>query len=650
MGVVGASWSLIYQFLYGMDDPFVFSALLILAFGVISSAIPILSACIPAFIFYTYPQGLMVIVTILRFEDKAYYWIAVAVGLYMIMITLFIRNTNRSILQSIRLEEQNTALIEDLNNEISQREILISQRTLELNEKNNDLMLEIKDRERTEERLQQANSNLDATLRAIPDLLFELDEKGTYVNVWAHDQELLIAQKSALLGQTVTEMLPADAAQAVMVAIHEAAKTEASHGQVIRLPLQHGVHWFELSTSRKQLTNDSSHFLMLARDITDKHQMEAEVFKGRKLEAVGVLAGGIAHDFNNILSAILGNIELATYRVEKDDKAVSLLSDAQKATKRAAKLTQQLLTFSRGGHPVKEATSLTGLISETADFVLHGSQVSCDYTFQDDLWMVDVDSGQISQVIQNIILNATHAMPEGGKINICCNNVEDNATESFLVTHEGNFVRITIRDTGVGIPQNVIDRIFDPYFTTKREGSGLGLAICYSIIKKHDGHITVQSSPGKGTLFTLYLPAKHSSNVTVAIPQKLQPAVKAARIMVMDDEEMIREIAQKQLSILGHDAVLVADGEEAINKYLELQASGTPVDLVIMDLTIPGVMGGREASKKLLQIAPETKIIVASGYSNDPLMANYREYGLSAAVAKPFDLGRLKKAIEDFLA
>ncbi|MCP4342281.1 MAG: response regulator, partial [Desulfobulbaceae bacterium] len=547
-------------------------------------------------------------------------------------------------------EEQNTTLIEDLNDEISQREILISQRTLELNEKNNDLMLEIKDRERTEERLQQANTNLDATLRAIPDLLFELDAKGTYLDLWAHDVELLIAQKSALIGQTVTEMLPADAAQVMMAAIHEAAKTGASHGQVVSLPLQHGVHWFELSTSRKQLTNDSSHFLMLARDITDKHQMEAELLKVRKLESVGVLAGGIAHDFNNILSAILGNIELAIYRVKKDEKAVLLLSDAQKAAKRAAKLTQQLLTFSRGGHPVKEATSLTVLISETADFVLHGSQVSCDYTFQDDLWMVDVDSGQISQVIQNIILNATHAMPEGGRINIRCDNVEDKASESLLITHEGNFVRITIRDTGVGIPQDVVDRIFDPYFTTKQEGSGLGLAICYSIIKKHDGHITVQSSPDKGTLFTLYLPAKHSSNFTVAKQQKLQPAVKTATVMVMDDEEMIREIVQKQLSILGHDAVLVADGEEAINKYQELQDSDTPVDLVIMDLTIPGGMGGREASKKLLQIAPETKIIVASGYSNDPLMANYSEYGFSAAVAKPFDLARLKKAIEESLA
>lgn len=213
------------------------------------------------------------------------------------------------------------------------------------------------------------------------------------------------------------------------------------------------------------------------------------------------------HDFNNILSAILGNIELATYRVEKDAKTVSLLSDAQKATKRATKLTQQLLTFSKGGDPVKETTSISKLITESADFVLHGSQVSCDYTFPDDLWMVNADSGQFGQVIQNIIINAKHAMPEGGRIHIRCDNIEDAASESLLSMHEGNFVSITIQDTGIGIPQEIIEKIFDPYFTTKQTGSGLGLAICHSIINKHDGHLSVQSSPGKGTTFTLYLPS-----------------------------------------------------------------------------------------------------------------------------------------------
>ncbi len=385
-------------------------------------------------------------------------------------------------------------------------------------------------------------------------------------------------------------------------------------------------------------------------DITHEKKMEEELLKVRKLESVGVLAGGIAHDFNNILAAILGNIELAAYRVGEDTKIASLLSNAQKATKRAAKLTQQLLTFSKGGDPVKETTSVSKLISESVDFVLHGSPVSCDYTFPDDLWMVNVDSGQLGQVVQNIVINAKHAMPEGGRIHIRCDNVEDAASEALLSLQEGDFIRITIQDTGIGIPQEMIDKVFDPYFTTKQAGSGLGLAICHSIINKHDGHISVQSSPGKGTTFTIYLPVDPSVDIPVAKQRKPGSAVKAARIMVMDDDEIIRTLVQAQLYVLGHETILVADGEQAINKYQELQDGGTPVDLVIMDLTIPGGMGGQEAAQQLLQIDPDAKIIVSSGYSNDPVLASYQEYGFCAAIAKPFDLAELMKSIESTLS
>jgi len=649
-GLVGCSWSLIYPLLYGTDDPFVMAALLMLAFGIISSAIPILSSYIPAFIVYAYPQGLALIVTLLCFDNTAYSWLAVAVGVYLSMMTLFIRNTNRSILQAIRLQEQNTALIEDLNNEISQREALIAQRTLELKEKNRDLIFEIKDRECTEERLQRANADLDATLRAIPDALFELDENGKYLDLWAQDAKILVARKEMLIGRRVHEVLPAEAVCTVMTAIREAAETGNSHGQIIKLSLKHGECWFELSTSRKQRTNSSSHFLMLSRDITEKRRMEAELLKIQQLESVGVLAGGIAHDFNNILSAILGNIELVASRVKEDTKAVTLLLNAQKATKRAAKLTHQLLTFSKGGDPVKETTFLPKLIVDSADFVLHGSPVSCHYTFQEGLWAVNVDSGQVSQVIQNIILNAKHAMPEGGKINICCHNVMDAASEPLLCVDGGHFVRITVEDTGVGISPEIIDKIFDPYFTTNQKGSGLGLAICHSIINKHDGYIRVQSTPAEGTIFTIYLMAELSADTTVAEQQGLDPVVKTARILVMDDDEMIRITTEELLSFLGHEVLLVVDGEQAVSRYRELKDLGTPVDLVIMDLTIPGGMGGQEAAQQLLNFDPEAKIIVASGYSNDPVMASYRDYGFSAAVTKPFDLDELKKGVDSALS
>ncbi|MDA3834862.1 MAG: PAS domain S-box protein [Spirochaetales bacterium] len=391
--------------------------------------------------------------------------------------------------------------------------------------------------------------------------------------------------------------------------------------------------------------------VIVFRDVTHEQKMTDELLKIRKLESVGVLAGGIAHDFNNILAAILGNIELACYRLNKDDsETVALLSNAKNATQRATKLTGQLLTFSKGGDPIKKETALPELINESADFVTHGSKIKCQYTFPDNLWTVEVDSGQIGQVIQNIIINAKHALPQGGTVSIACANVQDAATEALLSVDDGNYVRITIQDTGVGIPKEIIDKIFDPYFTTKQEGSGLGLAICHSIINKHDGHITAESPPGKGTNFTRYLPAVSSLDSTESAQKKKpKPAAKASRILLMDDEKMIRDLVQSQLSNLGHEAVLAIDGEQAINKYQELQDNGNPVDLVIMDLTIPGGMGGQEAAQKLLLIDPKAKIIVASGYSNDPVMAHYRDYGFCAAVAKPFDLKELNNAINSAL-
>jgi PAS domain S-box-containing protein len=390
--------------------------------------------------------------------------------------------------------------------------------------------------------------------------------------------------------------------------------------------------------------------VLVFRDVSHEQKMEEELLKIRKLESLGVLAGGIAHDFNNILAAILGNIELTTFRIAKEDtKSIALLESAKKATKRATKLTQQLLTFSKGGDPVREEIILPELISESAEFVLHGSQVACRYNFPDNLWKVDVDSGQIGQVIQNIILNAKHAMPGGGTITIHCKNITDPAAESLLSVNQGNYVRITLQDTGIGIPKRIIDKIFDPYFSTKQEGSGLGLAICHSIINKHQGYITVDSISGKGTNFTVYLPATIHSSITDADTQGTTVSVKAAKVMVMDDEEMLLNVTRSQLTVLGHESVLVTSGEQAINKYQELQDKGTPVDIVIMDLTIPGGMGGKEAAQKLLQIDPKAKIIVASGYSNDPVMADYKKYGFSGSLAKPFDLNELSNAIASVL-
>ena len=387
--------------------------------------------------------------------------------------------------------------------------------------------------------------------------------------------------------------------------------------------------------------------VLVFRDITNEKKTEQELLKIRKLEAMGVLAGGIAHDFNNILSAILGNIELAIKKT--DDATISpLLQSAANATIRASKLTQQLLTFAKGGDPVRETMALPQIIRESADFVLHGSNITCTYDFASDLHVVDIDSGQIGQVVQNIIINAKQAMPAGGVIKISCANTRGKK-DPLLRDNGGHYVKISIRDSGTGIDEQTLDRIFDPYFSTKPEGSGLGLAICHSIIKKHNGHILAESTPGKGTVFTLYLPASGKTMNKQSLITQSAVAVQAATIMVMDDEEVVRSVAGSQLEYFGHTPVLVSNGHEALRTFREMRKNKQKIDVIIMDLTIPGSMGGKETARKILAEAPDTKIIVASGYATDPVMANFRDYGFCGALTKPLTLDNLKKILSTVL-
>lgn len=388
--------------------------------------------------------------------------------------------------------------------------------------------------------------------------------------------------------------------------------------------------------------------VLVFRDITHQLKLEAESRKAQKLESVGVLAGGIAHDFNNLLVAILGNISLASLDAGLREKTRQLLAEAEKASLRARDLTQQLLTFSKGGEPVKRISSLQEVIEDSANFVLHGENVACEYELPNDLWLVDIDQGQISQVIQNIIINANHAMPNGGLIKVKCENVESAAAPSYLPRQ--NYVRISITDNGIGIPVHIIDRIFDPYFSTKSEGSGLGLAICHSIIAKHKGQISVDSRPGKGTTFMITLPAAACSTQVEDQGDPGRAKIQKAKILIMDDEEVVREVAKAMLGQFGYQVVLARHGAEAVELFRAALNSSEPIELTIMDLTVPGGMGGKEAAQELLKIAPAAKIIVSSGYSNDPIMADYRQYGFSGAIVKPYQIREILKTVAEVLA
>ncbi|MDQ5984888.1 MAG: Serine/threonine-protein kinase PknD [Syntrophus sp. SKADARSKE-3] len=389
--------------------------------------------------------------------------------------------------------------------------------------------------------------------------------------------------------------------------------------------------------------------IIVFRDITEKRKLEMEILKNQKLESIGLFAGGIAHDFNNILTGIMGNISLARMYVNPEDKVAAKLNEAEKASLRAKDLTQQLLTFSKGGSPVKKTASITDLLRESAKFILSGSNVKSEFSLPESIWPVEVDEGQINQVINNLVLNAIQSMPNGGTISIAASNVRIEP-ESPLPLPGGRYVKITIRDEGEGIPQESLHKIFDPFFTTKPNGNGLGLATTYSIIRKHDGHIEVKSRENMGTTAFIYLPASEKLIVPEEEKKPKEVAAGKGKVLLMDDEEMILEIGYEMLKYLGYEVTKARNGKEAIDLYLAARLAGSPFKAVIMDLTIPGGMGGKETIQKLLEIDPEIKAIVSSGYSNDPVMADYQNQGFAGVIIKPYLFGELKRVMQTVIS
>ncbi len=386
-------------------------------------------------------------------------------------------------------------------------------------------------------------------------------------------------------------------------------------------------------------------------NITEKHLLEEERLKTQKLEAIGILAGGIAHDFNNLLQGVFGFISLAKLTSDDREQSVCALSEAEKALHQSVRLTNQLLTFSKGGKPVKRPVDVRPVIESGAKFALSGSRSDYRIDIDPDLWMMEADEGQICQVIQNIVLNADQAMPEGGRVEISARNLHAQGKGQIPGLAKGTYVEITVKDSGIGIPEHYLGRIFDPYFTTKEKGSGLGLATSYSIIKSHNGAITVRSEAGRGTTFSIYLPADTAATKeTHPQPTATEVAGPAGKVLVMDDEQVIRDVAGALISALGHTVEYAANGQEAVEKYEAAKRSGRKFDVVILDLTIRGGMGGAETLEKLLEIDPDVKAVVSSGYSDDAVTANYREQGFRAFLKKPYDVTGLGELLNTMLA
>lgn len=388
--------------------------------------------------------------------------------------------------------------------------------------------------------------------------------------------------------------------------------------------------------------------VVVFRDMTEQLRLQEESLKAEKLESVGILAGGIAHDFNNILTAILGNVSLAKLAPGADTRMTSRLEEAEKGVRRAKDLTQQLLTFSKGGTPIKKIASLKELLVEWTRFALLGSNVKSEFEIDEDLWHVNIDVGQVSQVVNNLIINADQAMPEGGVLVVAARNRIVGGVES-LPLKPGRYVEIRVEDEGVGIAPENLKKIFDPYFTTKNHGNGLGLATSYAAVRNHDGFITAESQVGIGTVFQIYLPACDAAGEERGIEVK-SPVSGKGRVLLMDDDEVIRELARDVLPLLGYDVTLARDGEEALVLYRQSKSDGHPFDVVIMDLTVPGGMGGKEAMRRLLALDPSVKAIVSSGYSNDPIMGDYESYGFCGVLTKPYDAGEMSEVLNAALA
>ncbi len=395
--------------------------------------------------------------------------------------------------------------------------------------------------------------------------------------------------------------------------------------------------------------------VLVFRDVTAKLKSEHEIQRSRQLESIGTLAGGIAHDFNNLLTGIFGNISLAKNFLETDNKAFGFLDASEKSIGRATDLTAQLLTFAKGGAPVTKVQAIDEIIKETAEFSLRGSNIKLHLDIAPGLWSAEVDKGQLSQVISNLVINAQQAMSDkGGNIYLRAENIYNPDAKAAPLAAE-QLIKISVEDEGCGIPPHLFDKILDPYFTTRELGNGLGLATCHSIVLRHDGLLKFTSETGQGSVFTIYLPAVEK----VAILKKSEPLLEKvesvqslldARILIMDDEPHICQLLEQLLERFGALPATVDDGSQVVSEYQEALERGEPYDLVIVDLTVPGGMGGQEAAENILQLDPKAKIVVSSGYTNDLVMAQYQDYGFKGRVVKPYQIGELKMALERVLA
>jgi PAS domain S-box-containing protein len=528
----------------------------------------------------------------------------------------------------------------------------VNERTAELSDANRQLKQEIADRKRAEQELKLAEEKYRSIFENAVEGIFQSTPQGKFISanpamarIFGYGSPEELIQSISNIGDEV--YVSPEKRREFVRRLKEGGESPRIEAQQYRK--DGAIIW--TSIRARPIFDDKGELIRLdgiLEDITERKRREEDLLKVEKLESIGVLAGGIAHDFNNLLTAILGNMSVIRHSLIGDKKSATRLEEAEKACLKAKGLTQQLLAFAKGGAPIKTTASVYDLISDASDLPLRGSNVGMRLKVNPEVWPIDVDEGQIGQVIGNIVLNAQQAMPEGGTIEIEAENVTIENEEAAQAS-PGKYVRISITDHGPGIPEENLNRIFDLYFTTKPKGSGLGLATAFVILNNHGGAISVDSKPGEGTTFSVILPASQGIITPSEFPEE-RLIIGDGKVLLMDDEEAIRDLAQDLLTMLGYEVEVAKDGRECIDLYCDARRGGQPFDVVILDLTIPGGMGGGATVQKLKEIDPEVKAIVSSGYSDDPIMANYYECGFCGVIPKPYDALEIGRVIASVIA
>jgi two-component system cell cycle sensor histidine kinase/response regulator CckA len=516
------------------------------------------------------------------------------------------------------------------------------------------------ERKRFEQEIAAEKESLAVTLRSIGDGVITTDLQGRIIMVNNAGETLTGWTSREALGQPLKSVFNIAIDLAAQARAQKTGYRSEAHSILISLPetatltsrdgTEHVVE--QVASPIRDSKNEVAGVVLVFRDITQRQRDEAERRKAETLEQLGLLAGGIAHDFNNLLTAIIGNISLASLLLPPSHEMGERLTDAKNASLRARDLAQQLLTFARGGAPIKKTTSIGKLIQDTVSFSLRGSHNRSEFQFGADLWPAEIDHGQISQVIANLVVNADQAMPNGGGLHVQCENFTYQPETGTNIPDllPGDYIRIRIRDEGVGIPEASLKRIFDPYFTTKPKGSGLGLATTYSIVKNHNGLITVESEVHMGSTFTVYLPAARHEALAVEPPHSnTQMVLGTGRVLIVDDEEPIRTLVEFTLSHLGYQVTQAETALDGVNIYRQKLEAGERFDAVILDLTLPGGMGGKEALKKLIELDPTVNAIVSSGYATDATMSRYQDFGFRGVIAKPYEAAELGKIVHDVI-